>query len=83
VEATCSSHPLDPLPEPRCTPAAVWQRAIERGASKDRVAHIEYYRSTAGPAWRFEQLGSRVRFALYGDCARELTPQESVLVSPY
>jgi hypothetical protein len=83
VDAGCSTHPVDPLPEPHCTPAKVWELALGKGAPKDRPARLEYYRSSAGPAWRFEQPGTRFRFALYGDCGRELTSPEAVLVSPY
>ncbi|HEY4157861.1 MAG TPA: hypothetical protein VGM29_07180 [Polyangiaceae bacterium] len=83
AEASCPVHPVDPLPEPRCTPGAVWKRALEHGAPAERLARIEYYRASAGPAWRFDQTGSKVRFSLYGDCARELTPQEAAVVSPY
>jgi hypothetical protein len=83
AEASCATHPVDPLPEPRCTPAKVWEHALEKGAPKEKLARIEYYRSSAGPAWRFELAGTRIRFALYGDCGRELTPPEAAMVSPY
>lgn len=83
AEAGCATHPVDPLPEPHCTPAKVWEYAIGKGAPREKLARLEYYRSTVGPAWRFELAGTRIRFALYGDCGRELTSPESVLVSPY
>jgi hypothetical protein len=31
-----------------------------------------------GPAWRFSIPGTRYAFSLYGDCGRELPPQEAV-----
>jgi hypothetical protein len=75
--ATCAPHPVDPLPEPHCSLADIWAHAIGRGVPKERVAHIEYYRASAGPAWRFEAPHARGRFVLYGDCQRELDPKES------
>jgi hypothetical protein len=62
--------------------ADVWAFAANRGVPKDRVAHIEYYRSSAGPAWRFEAPHSRGRFVLYGDCKRELDAKEAVNIAP-
>lgn len=76
--ATCAPHPLDPLPEPHCSLADVWAHALGRGVPKERVAHIEYYRASAGPAWRFEAPHGRGRFSLYGDCQRELDAKEAV-----
>ena len=49
---------------------------------KERVAHIEYYRASAGPAWRFEAPHARGRFTLYGDCQRELDAKEAVNIGP-
>jgi len=82
ADAICAPHPLDPLPEPRCTLADVWAHALKRGVPKERVAHIEYYRSGAGPAWRFEAPHGRGRFVLYGDCERELDAKEAVNAAP-
>jgi hypothetical protein len=67
----------DPLPTPRCGPKEVWQAAIHRGVPADRLANIEYYRASAGPAWRFDVPGG-AHFALYGDCDRELAGTEAV-----
>jgi hypothetical protein len=80
--ATCAPHPTDPLPEPHCSLADVWAHAIGRNVPKERLAHIEYYRASAGPAWRFEATPphARGRFVLYGDCQRELDPKDSVNV---
>jgi len=82
ADAICSPHPTDPLPEPHCSLADIWAHALSRGVPKDRVAHIEYYRSSAGPAWRFEAPHGRGRFVLYGDCKRELDAKESINVAP-
>jgi hypothetical protein len=80
ADTICSPHPIDPLPEPHCTFADVWARALARGVPKERLAHIDYYRSSAGPAYRFEAPHSRGRFSLYGDCQRELEPKDAVNV---
>jgi len=78
----CPTALLDPLPEPRCGFAQIWAHAIRTGAPRNRLARIEYYRSKAGPAWRFELPGTEHRFALYGDCVRQLAEAEAVTVSP-
>ena len=82
ADALCAPHPTDPLPEPHCSLADIWAHALGRGVPKERVAHIEYYRSSAGPAWRFEAAHARGRFTLYGDCKRELDAKESVSIGP-
>ncbi|HEX3854354.1 MAG TPA: hypothetical protein VHW01_25495, partial [Polyangiaceae bacterium] len=66
AEAACAPHPSDPLPDPHCTLAEIWAHAALRGVPTERAAHIEYYRATAGPAWRFEAPHVRGRFVLYG-----------------
>lgn len=78
----CPAVPVDDLPEPRCTAREVWARAVERGAPPDRLARVEYYRSRAGPAWRFELPGTPHRFSLYGDCGRELDASEALGTVP-
>jgi hypothetical protein len=80
ADAVCSPHPSDPLPEPHCTLADVWASAIARGVPKERTARIEYYRASAGPAWRFEASHVRGRFSLYGDCKRDLDGHDAVSV---
>lgn len=75
----CALSPADPLPEPRCTLEKVWSAALRKGAVKNARARIEYYRSTAGPAWRIDVPGS-TRLNLYGDCERELGRSESAIV---
>jgi hypothetical protein len=82
ADASCAPRPNDPLPEPRCTLAGVWAYAAQRGVDKSRVAHIEYYRASAGPAWSFVAGGGRNRFTLYGDCKRELDAREAVNIGP-
>lgn len=78
----CGGPPLEPLPYPRCGPKEVWQAAIKKGVPTNKKAHIEYFRSAAGPAWRFELDGAPMRFVLYGDCERELTGSEASGASP-
>jgi len=82
ADAVCATHPTDPLPEPHCTLADVWAHALSRGVPKERMARIEYYRASAGPAWRFEAPHARGRFSLYGDCKRELDAHEAVNIAP-
>ncbi|MEI9939790.1 MAG: hypothetical protein WDO69_21430 [Pseudomonadota bacterium] len=82
ADAICSPHPSDPLPEPHCTLADIWAHALSRGVPKERTAHVEYYRASAGPAWRFEAPHARGRFVLYGDCKRELDAKEAVNIAP-
>jgi hypothetical protein len=72
----CSVSNPGPLPEPRCSIAKVWSAALRKGAPPNGRARIEYYRSVAGPAWRFEVAGS-MRLHLYGDCERELVRGEA------
>lgn len=71
----CPPSGVEPLPEPQCTTRELWKAARKRKVPRDRPAHIEYFRSKAGPAWRFEASGAR--FTLYGDCKRELTGAEA------
>jgi hypothetical protein len=82
ADSICTPHPADPLPEPHCSLSDVWAHALTRGVPKERLARIEYYRSSAGPAWRFEAPHNRGRFSLYGDCQRELDAKEAVNVGP-
>ena len=77
ADSACAPHPTDPLPEPHCSLADVWAHALGRGVPKERLAHIEYYRASAGPAWRFETNHGRGHFVLYGDCQRELDAKEA------
>ncbi len=81
ADASCAPHATDPLPEPHCTLADVWAHALTRGVPKERLAHIEYYRASAGPAWRFEAPHGRGHFILYGDCQRELDAKEAMSVA--
>jgi hypothetical protein len=67
-----STKQNDGLPDPQCSLATIWQRAIARGVPTDKLARIEYFRSHGGPAWRFELPDATQRFVLYGDCRREL-----------
>ncbi|HMJ12968.1 MAG TPA: hypothetical protein VK524_16215, partial [Polyangiaceae bacterium] len=58
AEYPCPPAHADPLPDPRCDLRQVWAHALTKGAARERLARIEYYRSNAGPAWRFELPGS-------------------------
>jgi hypothetical protein len=77
LDAPCQPTQVDSLPEPRCTLAQIWEHALQKGATAQQRARIEYYRSAAGPAWRFELPDGSLRFSLYGDCRRELSRAES------
>jgi hypothetical protein len=82
VGLPCPHDPIEPLPEPRCTLKEIFDHAIGKGAAPDRLARIEYYRATAGPAWRFQLSDGSLRFSLYGDCRRELNQRESFGLLP-
>jgi hypothetical protein len=73
----CPPGGVEPLPEPQCSVRELWKAARRRKVPRDQPAHVEYYRSKAGPAWRFEITGTQHRFSLYGDCKRELTAAEA------
>jgi hypothetical protein len=77
----CVGAAVEPLPEPQCTTHEIWRLARKRRVPRDRLAHIEYYRSKAGPAWRFEITGNSNgvshAFSVYGDCKRELSAAEA------
>ena len=75
--APCPVERGDALPSPRCGPKEMWQVAIRRGAPADRLASVEYFRASGGPAWRFEMPGTPHSFVLYGDCVRELSGPEA------
>jgi hypothetical protein len=77
LDAPCLPSQSEPLPEPRCKLSDLWERARAKGASSQHAARIEYYRSAAGPAWRFELPDGSVRFSIYGDCRRELSHGEA------
>jgi hypothetical protein len=72
----------EPLPNPRCGPKQVWQAAIRHGVPTDQIANIDYFRSVAGPAWRFDQPSAPRTIVLYGDCERELTGSEALNAGP-
>jgi hypothetical protein len=76
-EFPCPPAVTDALPEPHCDLRAIWNHAVSRGAPREQLAKIEYYRAQAGPAWRFELPGTPHRFSLYGDCGRELNETEA------
>jgi hypothetical protein len=80
--AVCRPGIGEPLPEPRCGPRQLWALALQRGASADGRAVIEYYRSQEGPAWRFSLSSPRTHFVMYGDCEHELTGDAARSLGP-
>lgn len=78
----CPSGGVEALPEPQCSPRALWRHARRRQVPNDSLARMEYFRAKAGPAWQFELPGTRHRFTLYGDCKRELNGVEAQPASP-
>jgi hypothetical protein len=76
----CPAQAAEHLPDPRCSFSDVWASAIKKGAPRNQLARVEYYRSRAGPAHRFELPGTQYRFSVYGDCQRELTTAEASAV---
>jgi hypothetical protein len=68
----CPPRAIEPLPDPQCSLASIWQHALKKGVAGDRLARIEYFRANGGPAWRFDVRDGGKRFVLYGDCQREL-----------
>jgi hypothetical protein len=73
----CPPAHVEPLPDPRCALRDIWKQAIARGAPTTAVARVEYYRAQAGPAWRFDIVGTQHRFSIYGDCERPLMGAEA------
>jgi hypothetical protein len=73
---------MEPLPGPRCGPKQVWQAAIRHGMPPDQLANVTYFRSVAGPSWRFELPSQHKTLVLYGDCERELIGSEGTDVTP-
>ena len=71
-KATCRLSQGEALPQPRCGPRELWALALQRGATADGRATLEYYRAQEGPAWRFSLANPRVHFTMYGDCEHEL-----------
>jgi len=74
----CLPDAASELPAPRCSLAKIWALARKRGAAPSALARIEYYKASAGPAYRFELTDGSVRFSVYGDCRRVLTASESI-----
>lgn len=77
ADVVCSFSHGEPLPEPPCGLARVWQRAKDNGVSPDALARIEYYRAATGPAFRFELLDGSSRFSVQSDCATTLDAREA------
>ncbi len=73
----CPTVMSDPLPIPTCGPREVWVKAVAKGASIQQLAHLEYYRSKAGPAWKMALPRGRFQLALTSDCQRELSRREA------
>lgn len=79
-EYRCPDLVSEPLPVPACGPREVWVRAMAKGASLRSMAHMEYYPSKSGPAWKMEIPAQRFKMVLSGDCQRELTARESTVI---
>jgi hypothetical protein len=79
--ATCRSLG-DPLPEPRCTLGALWQRALEKRPDATGLATVEYFRAHGGPAWRFSLSDPPLSFTLFGDCDQELEGKDARPLAP-
>lgn len=79
-EYRCPDFVSEPLPVPKCGPRDVWLRAIARGASLRNMAHMEYYGSKSGPAWKMEIPSQRFKLFVAGDCQRDLTAQEAAVI---
>jgi hypothetical protein len=76
-EVVCSSAHGEPLPDPGCSLSEIWKEAIARGVSREGLARIQFYRASAGPAFRFQLMDGTSTFTLYGDCERELDHAEA------
>lgn len=76
-DTRCPESTSEPLPVPTCSPRDVWLRAVSKGASIRELAHMEYYLSKAGPAWKMTLPRRWFRLALSGDCQRELSRAEA------
>jgi len=69
----CPVLESEPLPSPTCGPRDLWAKAIAKGATIRQLAHIEYYRSKSGPAWKMSLPGGHFNLVLSADCKLELT----------
>jgi hypothetical protein len=78
----CPGRVIEPLPDPQCSLATIWQHALKKGIPGDRLARIEYFRANGGPAWRFDVRDGGKRFVLYGDCRRELKGSAATSQAP-
>lgn len=74
----CPPAGVEPLPDPQCSLRDIWRLARKRRVPREPMAHIEYFRSAAGPAFRFELPGTTHQFTVYGDCKRELQGSEAL-----
>lgn len=79
-EYRCPEVISEPLHAPKCTPRELWARAVKKGASVRHMAHMEYYRAKAGPAWRMEIPAERFRLIVSDDCQRELDAREATVI---
>jgi hypothetical protein len=77
----CPLGAAEPLPNPVCGPRELWVHAIAIGASIRQLAHMQYYRSKAGPAWKLSLSGGKFEMIMSHDCKRELGPREAMPLS--
>jgi hypothetical protein len=55
-------------PAPRCSPAAVWKRALAEGAPADGTAYLRYLVRDGQGRWEFAQMGGGVEFKAADVC---------------
>jgi hypothetical protein len=57
----------------------IWDFMIqERGAPQGKLAHIEYYMSKVGPAYRFTLPGTQHRVSIADDCRTVLSSKDGL-----
>lgn len=76
-DSRCPSDIAEPLPPPLCGAKEVWAHALTKGAKQDALARLDYFRSKAGPAWKFAIAHERFQLFVSGDCKRELLAGET------
>lgn len=79
----CSAAMKEPLPPPGCDLEQVWDWMVEnKSVPTKRPARIEYFRTKAGPAYRFTLPGTSHRVTISGDCSKELKASEAMGTVP-
>jgi hypothetical protein len=73
LDAICPPELGAALPVPHCGPKEVWAKAIAKGATKEDLARLEYYRAKVGPAWKLQISKTHFSLSVSEDCKRELS----------